>query len=364
MLYVGTNGVAPNNIVRTGGGNYLAGDGIDITNNVISITDDVLIDDKEVVIDQNTLGLKYSTSYDEDVGDICSQLGVSYTNSDNETSFVKLFSTNYLSGIKFELNEANSLLYTTGSRDLVYEGRYIVSYTTPYRSAANYIIPTIGYLRNNYADGSSLVYNTSTYSLESKGIKNTETTSTSDTLRIWEGTQSEYNNDVVPIYKYWYGWVGTPTAYSFQTESETPEVGDLAWNPTHNGTPYEISEVGVDEEQEFYFKLSVTGDNKYYRYQNRDEQEQLGGLTSNDICFIEGVGVKTGTGTVIANVGGGGAAYTAGTGIDITSNVISVTTDSVPTSGSSNPITSGAVYNALGDIETALDAIIAQGSNS
>lgn len=40
-----------------------------------------------------------------------------------------------------------------------------------------------------------------------------------------------------------------------------------------------------------------------------------------------------------------------------------LTLDSTPTSGSTNPITSGAVYAALGDIESALDAIIAQGSN-
>lgn len=38
--------------------------------------------------------------------------------------------------------------------------------------------------------------------------------------------------------------------------------------------------------------------------------------------------------------------------------------DTTPTSGSSNAITSGAVYSALGDIQTALTAIITGGNNS
>ena len=38
--------------------------------------------------------------------------------------------------------------------------------------------------------------------------------------------------------------------------------------------------------------------------------------------------------------------------------------DTTPTQSSTKPITSGAVYAALGDIETVLDAIIAQGSNA
>ena len=56
---------------------------------------------------------------------------------------------------------------------------------------------------------------------------------------------------------------------------------------------------------------------------------------------------------------------TAGTGIDITNNTISVdgvtttelSIDTVPTQSSSNLITSGGVYNVLGDIETLLSQI-------
>jgi len=56
---------------------------------------------------------------------------------------------------------------------------------------------------------------------------------------------------------------------------------------------------------------------------------------------------------------------TAGTGIDITNNTISVdgvtttelSIDTVPTQSSSNLITSGGVYSVLGDIETLLSQI-------
>lgn len=63
--------------------------------------------------------------------------------------------------------------------------------------------------------------------------------------------------------------------------------------------------------------------------------------------------------------GGGGSSYTAGNGIDITSNVISVdgvqtnelSIDTTPTQNSSNLITSGGVYDVLGDIETLINAL-------
>lgn len=165
----------------------------------------------------------------------------------------------------------------------------------------NLYVPTAYWLRYEYPDDSSLVYNFDTYHLETKGIKNTETTSTSDTLHIWEGTQSEYDRDAAVRVKNWYGWKGTPSTYTMQTESETPAVGELAWNPTHTGRSFAISETGTDETG-YWFKLTASGDNVYYRDTSLDEQETLESLTSNDLCFIEGVGVKTGTGVDIANL--------------------------------------------------------------
>lgn len=87
--------------------------------------------------------------------------------------------------------------------------------------------------------------------------------------------------------------------------------------------------------------------------------------------LISGTNIKTVNGTSLlgsGNIdiqGGGGSSYTAGDGIDITNNVISVdgvqtdelSIDTAPTQNSSNLITSGGVYNVLGDIETLINAL-------
>lgn len=90
-------------------------------------------------------------------------------------------------------------------------------------------------------------------------------------------------------------------------------------------------------------------------------------ILNNDEIYLGKAEPNSGSG------GGGGTTYTAGDGIDITNNVISVdgevtdqielqttnelSIDTVPTQNSDNLITSGAVYTAIGDIETALSQI-------
>ena len=94
---------------------------------------------------------------------------------------------------------------------------------------------------------------------------------------------------------------------------------------------------------------------------------------NNATLTITQGGVSKGTFTANASsdvkialdAGGGGGSYTAGDGIDITNNVISVdgeqtselTVDTTPTQNSSNLITSGGVYSVLGDIESAINTI-------
>lgn len=91
-------------------------------------------------------------------------------------------------------------------------------------------------------------------------------------------------------------------------------------------------------------------------------------ILNNDEIYLGKAEPNSGSGG-----GGGGTTYTAGDGIDITNNVISVdgevtdqielqainelSIDTVPTQNSNNLITSGAVYTAIGDIETALSQI-------
>ena len=68
---------------------------------------------------------------------------------------------------------------------------------------------------------------------------------------------------------------------------------------------------------------------------------------------------------VTINLDADSAIYIAGDGIDITNNEISVdgvqtselSIDTTPTQNSSNLITSGGVYNVLGDIETLINAL-------
>lgn len=86
--------------------------------------------------------------------------------------------------------------------------------------------------------------------------------------------------------------------------------------------------------------------------------------------LVSGTNIKTINNTSLLGSGnidiqGGGTSYTAGTGIDIVNNVISVDgvqtgelgIDETPTQNSSNLITSGGVYDVLGDIESVINTI-------
>lgn len=51
------------------------------------------------------------------------------------------------------------------------------------------------------------------------------------------------------------------------------------------------------------------------------------------------------------HLGGGGSSYSAGTGINITDNVISVTVDTALDSGSTNPVENRVIYNKIDEVE-------------
>ena len=92
-------------------------------------------------------------------------------------------------------------------------------------------------------------------------------------------------------------------------------------------------------------------------------------LSGKQDILVSGTNIKTINNTSILGSGnievGGGSSYTAGDGIDITNNIISVdgvqtnelSIDTTPTQNSSNLITSGGVYDVLGDIETLINAL-------
>ena len=93
-------------------------------------------------------------------------------------------------------------------------------------------------------------------------------------------------------------------------------------------------------------------------------------LDSKQDTLVSGTNIKTINNTSLMGSGnidiqGGGSSYTAGDGIDITNDVISVdgvqtnelTIDTTPIQSSSNLITSGGVYAVLGDVETLINAL-------
>lgn len=210
-------------------------------------------------------------------------------------------------------------------------GEYFVTNTptrSGYDSYTDGLIMTKGYLVNNYPDNSSLVYNNNNdkYFLEVKGIKNSEYTDSSTTLKIWEGNSTEYTEDQQSKTYYCWREIFEGVNYDFYTSTATPQVGDMAAYKSPNGNEYQITATDGST----YIEL-FDGDDHADRYSEGDTTVAAT-IDANTLCLIEGEGVKR-------------------NGVDIATKI---TLDNVPTQGSTNGITSGAVYSVLGDLETAL----------
>lgn len=213
-------------------------------------------------------------------------------------------------------------------------GEYFVTNTptrSGYDSYTDGLIMTKGYLVNNYPDNSSLVYNNNNdkYFLEVKGIKNSEYTDSSTTLKIWEGNSTEYTEDQQSKTYYCWREIFEGVNYDFYTSTATPQVGDMAAYKSPNGNEYQITATDGST----YIEL-FDGDDHADRY-NEGDTTVAATIDANTLCLIEGEGVKR-------------------NGVDIATKI---TLDNVPTQGSTNGITSGAVYSVLGDLETALHNI-------
>ena len=102
-------------------------------------------------------------------------------------------------------------------------------------------------------------------------------------------------------------------------------------------------------------------DNLVYNYTpsgNQNTYRTLGDAHPDWLCNIDNVGVKIGN-TIVATAGGSGSSYTAGTGIDITNNVISANIATSVSSTSTNEQIVGAklFYDTVGDIESTINTI-------
>ena len=145
------------------------------------------------------------------------------------------------------------------------------------------------------------------------------------------------------------------------TVATSGSYNDLSDKPTIPTVPTNVSDFTNDAGYITSSALSGYATESYVTSAVSGKQDTL----------ISGTNIKTinnqsllGSGNIDIQ-GGGGSSYTAGDGIDITNNVISVdgvqtselSIDTTPTQNSSNLITSGGVYDVLGDIETLINAL-------
>lgn len=128
-------------------------------------------------------------------------------------------------------------------------------------------------------------------------------------------------------------WTPLTTAYSdgVYTDTRYPLLDATIYDAPNVSSALTIDTI-VDDNN------ITLSDNNTYTYNQADDEityKSIGEVHPNWLCNINGVGVKVGN-TLVAD-------YT--------------TLDNVPTQGSTNGITSGAVYTVLGDLETALHNI-------
>ena len=167
--------------------------------------------------------------------------------------------------------------------------------------------------------------------LDIQNIKNQNTDQSAVTpLKVWEGTPTQYASQQ-PIIVDYYGWL-FEQMFRLVTNTETPQVGDICYmGRWGEGNPYTIT--GTDGST--YIMVNDIGTTPASRDSTLDYSETISVYDANTLCFVEGVGVKR-------------------NGVDIATKI---TLDNAPTQGSTNGITSGAVYTVLGDLETALHNI-------
>ena len=144
--------------------------------------------------------------------------------------------------------------------------------------------------------------------------------------RFWHGTNNEWQQGGEQII--YYAWVLDENIV-YTTDSE-PTTESIVYSDVEVESSLTISSVGSDS-------ITLSDNNEYSSdsSKNKNKIYTVAESHPNWICFIDGVGVKIGNTLISA----------------------SAIFDDHPVEGSTNGITSGAVYNALGDIETILHSL-------
>ena len=172
-----------------------------------------------------------------------------------------------------------------------------------------------------YGDGKYVaVSNTDKAVYSTNGINWTETTMPSST--IWSSIAYGDGKFVA---------VSTPSSnksaifsISFNkcfTLDATPTTSSTVYSAPEETSALTITSVGSDS-----ITLSDTYTYEYTPSGNQFTYRTIGDAHPDWLCNINSVGVKIGN-IIVATAGGSGSSYTAGTGVDITSDVISVTSD-------------------------------------
>ncbi len=130
------------------------------------------------------------------------------------------------------------------------------------------------------------------------------------------------------------------------TIEANPTTSSILYSEPEIQSELTISSVGTEE-------IILSDEDTYYYNQTGNTQtyQSIGAIHPDWLCNINSVGVKIGN-TIVATAGGSGSSYTAGTGIDITSDVISVTSD----------ISTGAAAGATAVQPTDLATVATSGS--
>lgn len=102
------------------------------------------------------------------------------------------------------------------------------------------------------------------------------------------------------------------------TIEANPTTSSILYSEPEIQSELTISSVGTEE-------IILSDEDTYYYNQTGNTQtyQSIGAVHPDWLCNINSVGVKIGN-TIVATAGGSGSSYTAGTGIDITNDTISV----------------------------------------
>lgn len=151
-------------------------------------------------------------------------------------------------------------------------------------------------------------------------------------LKLWNGTEQEWNNGESITYYRWENEDISATPSQVYTTDRTPTTSSKVYNP--KGV---LSDLTVTSHSSSGVETITLSNRGTYQYIGKSIQTlSIGEVHPDYLCFINGVGIKIGTTSI-------------------------VTVDQTYNASSTNAQSGVAVNSVVGNINTALESIIAQG---